>query len=253
MQNVIGSIAMPASRAPYPATVCSWSTTKKVTAPSAAYTTRVIALAALKVRSRKRTSGSIGYRLRDSTSRNPSAARTPTTAATVAASDPHSIREYVAPPSASVASVAPVTSKCGEASGSEVSGTSRVAITTVTTASGTLTRKIQRQLAYSTSAPPTNGPTAEAIPPRPDQAPIARPRSSTTKAPWIMARLPGMSSAPPTPWTTRAAISSWGPGASPQRTEASAKTTVPTTKIRRRPKRSPSEPPSRIREESESR
>ena len=91
------------------------------------------------------------------------------------------------------------------------------------------------------------------MPPSPDQAPIAGARSSWTKAPWIIARLPGVSSAPPTPCSTRAAISTSGFGASPHSSEASANQIVPITKIRRRPNRSPSEPPSRIRLASESR
>ena len=51
---------MPASSAPYPLTVWSWRTRKNSTAPSAAYTSSVIALAALKVRSPKSPSGIIG-------------------------------------------------------------------------------------------------------------------------------------------------------------------------------------------------
>ena len=50
MQSVIGRVASPAASAPYPPTVWSWSTRKNRIAPSAAYTSRVITLAALKVR-----------------------------------------------------------------------------------------------------------------------------------------------------------------------------------------------------------
>ena len=160
---------------------------------------------------------------------------------------------YVVPASATETSAAPLMSKRLGASGSKVSGTLRCATTTVIAASGTLMRKIQRQDAYSISQPPTNGPIAVEMPASPDQVPIARPRSATTNAPWIIARLPGISSAAPTPWRIRATISSSGVGASPHSTDAAANTTVPSTKIRRRPKRSPSEPPSRISAESESR
>ena len=55
------------------------------------------------------------------------------------------------------------------------------------------------------------------------------------------------------PWSTRAAISTSAVGAIPQSREAAANQIVPITKIRRRPKRSPSEPPSRIREASDRR
>ena len=66
------------------------------------------------------------------------------------------------PPSATAARTAPPTSKCSGASGSRVSGTQRCAITTVSAARGRLIRKIQRQEAYCTRAPPTNGPIAAA-------------------------------------------------------------------------------------------
>ncbi len=134
--------------------------------------------------------------------------------------------------------------------GSRVSGTERIAITTVTTASGRLMRKIHRQLAWSIRTPPTKGPIADATPPRPDQAPIARARSLGPNEPWIIARLPGVSSAPPTPCRIRAAMRTSAVGARPHSRLAAAKSTVPSTNIRRRPKRSPSEPPIRIREAS---
>ena len=53
------------------------------------------------------------------------------------------------------------------------------------------------------------------------------------------------------PWSTRAAISTSAVGAMPQSREPAANQIVPITKIRRRPKRSPSEPPSRISDASE--
>ena len=87
---------------------------------------------------------------------------------------------------------------------------------------------------------------AVATPPSPDQAPMARPRSSGANDAWIIARLPGVSSAPPTPCRARAAMSSDAVGASPQSSEAMANQTTPMQNIRRRPYRSPSEPPSRI-------
>ena len=78
---------------------------------------------------------------------------------------------------------------------------------TTTAASGRLIRKTSRQDHASTSQPPRNGPTAPAMPPSPDQAPIARPRSAGTNDAEMMARLPGVSSAPPTPCRARAATS----------------------------------------------
>ena len=123
----------------------------------------------------------------------------------------------------------------------------------MTAAIGRLIRKIHRQDANWTRTPPTNGPIAAAMDPSPDQAPIAFARSSWWKTPWIMDRLPGVSSAAPMPCRIRATISTSGVGAMPHNSEAAANQTVPTTKIRRRPNRSPSDPPSRISAARESR
>ena len=138
-------------------------------------------------------------------------------------------------PRADVASSAPTTSNWCDASSSRLSGTATWATQTVAMPSGTLSRKAQRHDAYSTSQPPTKGPMAAATPPRPDQAPMAVARSSRRKLAWMRARLPGVSSAPPTPWSTRAAMSCPGVWASPQATDAAVNHTTPMTKTRRRP------------------
>jgi hypothetical protein len=65
-----------------------------------------------------------------------------------------------------------------------------------------------------------------------------------------MARLPGVSSAPPMPCSTRPAIITSRFGATAQTAEATANQTTPTTNSRRLPSRSPSEPLSRISEAS---
>ncbi|OOO00831.1 MAG: hypothetical protein USCGTAYLOR_02972 [Chromatiales bacterium USCg_Taylor] len=81
------------------------------------------------------------------------------------------------------------------------------------------------------------------IPLNPDQVPIARPRSFAGKDALMSARLPGTRSAAPTPCTARA-VMSWRMSAdSAQATEAAANSTTPIAKILRRPKWSPSEPP----------
>ena len=95
-----------------------------------------------------------------------------------------------------------------------------------------------------------NGPTAVATPPNPDQVPMARARSSGWNDAWIMARLPGVSNAPPMPCRARAPISQAAPGARPHRSDADANHTAPTTKTRRLPYRSPREPPSRMNDAS---
>ena len=87
---------------------------------------------------------------------------------------------------------------------------------------------------------------ADATPLSPDHAPMARDRSSGRKLASRIARLPGVSSAPPTPCATRATTSSATFGAMPQASDATANTTTPTRNTSRRPKMSPSDPPSRI-------
>src|SRR5262249_26916926 len=79
---------------------------------------------------------------------------------------------------------------------------------------------------------------------RPDQAPMARERSSSRKEASRIARLPGMRSAPPMPWSARAAMSASSVQASEQSTEATPNQRTPMMYTRRRPYRSPSDPPS---------
>ena len=140
--------------------------------------------------------------------------------------------------------------QAGRRVGSRLSGTCRSATTTTSAASGRLIRNTARQV-HSTSQPPRNGPTAPAIPPSPDQAPIAAARScgrGTTLE--IAPGCPGSAARrrrPAAPGPRRAAR-----GSAPARTAATPPrtTTTPITNTRRRPNRSPSEPPSRISEAS---
>ena len=75
---------------------------------------------------------------------------------------------------------------------------------------------------------------------------MARPRSSGRKLAWMTASEPGVSSAPATPWSTRAATSASAVGASAHSSDVTAKPAMPQTYTRRRPSRSPSEPPTRM-------
>jgi hypothetical protein len=68
----------------------------------------------------------------------------------------------------------------------------------------------------------------------------------------MIARLPGVRSAPPTPCSTLAAMRNSAVGASAHSREAPVKAITPITNTRRRPTRSPSEPPSRISDASAS-
>ena len=85
-----------------------------------------------------------------------------------------------------------------------------------------MSRKISRQEPLSTRLPPTNGPTAAATEVRPDQVPTALARSDGRKLVCRIARLPGVSSAPPMPCKTRPAIITSRFGATAQISEATA-------------------------------
>ena len=79
---------------------------------------------------------------------------------------------------------------------------------------------------------------------------MARPRSASTNDAEMIARLPGVSRAPPTPWRARAATSVSMFGETAHNADAAANQITPIEKTRRRPYRSPSDPPSRINEAS---
>ena len=79
------------------------------------------------------------------------------------------------------------------------SGTCRHVVHAVTAATGTLIRKIHRQLPASSSQPPRKGAIAADTPLNPAHVPIARVRSPGWKVASMMARLAGVISAPPTP------------------------------------------------------
>ena len=84
---------------------------------------------------------------------------------------------------------------------------------------------------------------ASAMPPSPDHVPIARARSSSQNDAEMIARLPGTSSDALIPWMQRAAIKVAVDGATPHNSDAAAKPSSPIMNMRRRPNRSPSEPP----------
>ncbi len=96
-------------------------------------------------------------------------------------------------------------------------------------------RKTQRQPIVSTIQPPSSGPMAAAVPPRPDQAPTAFGRSCAENVAWMIASEPGVSRAPPMPCRARAAISVSMLGARPHRAEATANQTTPIMNTLRRP------------------
>ncbi len=96
-------------------------------------------------------------------------------------------------------------------------------------ANGTGRANTKRHPQVSTRTPPKKGPRAAAIPVSPDHAPMADARSSGTKQDSMMARLPGVSSAAPTPCRTRAAINQPTVGAAAQAIDANANHPTPST------------------------
>jgi len=132
-------------------------------------------------------------------------------------------------------------------SGSRDSGTCRQATASTSAATGTLITKISRHDTAWISQPPRNGPIAVPTPLNPDQAPIALPRSSGVNDASMIARLPGVSKAAPTPCSALAATRTGAFGATPQITDASANQTTPIRNTDRRPYRSPRDPASSSR------
>ena len=113
----------------------------------------------------------------------------------------------------------------------------------VPSTSGRLIRKIQRHDAESTSWPPTTGPSTVPMPPHAVQAPTACPRSDSEKVRTITASAAGVSSAPESPCSARAATSASIVGAIAHSTEVTPNPITPATNTRRSPITSPSEPP----------
>ena len=78
---------------------------------------------------------------------------------------------------------------------------------TANAVTGRFRKKIQRQLAMSSRTPPIRGPAALPMPAAPRIRPPASPAFSAGRAAKVIPRIAGHISAPPTPISTRAAIS----------------------------------------------
>ena len=96
----------------------------------------------------------------------------------------------------------------------------RAASGTTSSPIGTLIQKIQCQEMPCTTAPPTSGPSATAIPLIPDHTPIAAPLRSFGNASASSVSVKGVTTAAPAPCTARAAISVPVSGASAAPAEA---------------------------------
>lgn len=118
--------------------------------------------------------------------------------------------------------------------------------TSATTATGTLTQKMARQV-HEVSQPPSTGPSTVSAPDSPKNSASARPRRSTGNTATTTASAAGNSRAAPTPWVTRKAISQLCAtppvGTHPHSTDDTTNSRVPTTSTRRAPSRSASRPP----------
>ena len=104
-------------------------------------------------------------------------------------------------------STAPGTSTLRGAFGSRDSGVPRHASTTISRAKTMLTAKIQRQLSSPVRTPPMTTPMPETSSVAAPHRPMARPRPAPTNTLVRMDIDEGMSSAPPTPETAIAAMS----------------------------------------------
>ena len=106
---------------------------------------------------------------------------------------------------------------------------------------GTLMRKMRRQEATETMAPPMVGPHMEPRAVKVPMRPSARPRFSaniSVMMPWLLAML----AATPRPWMARAAMRTGRLGARALRTEPTVKVATPTWKTRTLPTMSPRRP-----------
>ena len=145
----------------------------------------------------------------------------------------------------SVTSTVPTTSRLW-ALGSRDSRTAQAVTPKAMMPTGTFTQNTADHEYCSTRNPPSSGPTARPSPEMPAQMPIAVGSCLRGNAATRIESDSGFRSAPPKPWTIRAPISWLSVWASAQAADASVNTTSPTRKIRLRPNRSPSLPPSRI-------
>ncbi len=221
------------------------------------YIASVCTLPTAKLRRLNRPSGNIGYVVRRScTTKNASRAipvsagahtsglLQPTTGWRISASTgPARPKNVRTAPSQSTGACATPRSRPGTAIETRIS---------VATTNGTLTAKISRQETASTRKPPASGPITVAIPDQAVHEPIAPPRSWRGKAATITANALGVSSAPKAPCTARQAIRNSMLGAIAHSNDTAPKPATPIENTRRSPNTSPSEPPTRISEPSDS-
>jgi hypothetical protein len=206
----------------------------------------VATLPAENARERNRRIGSIGSRARSSQATKATARSDPALSAATTSRLPQPAafprtRPHTRPNAAPVTSARPRTSRA--VSGPKLSSTRASTSGISASPIGTLTQKIHAHAVPSAIAPPTSGPPSVARPVTLKKIPSADARRSGGNAALTIARASGMTSAPPAPWTARAAISQPAFGASPHAADAVTNSARPAVKTRLRPKRSPSADP----------
>jgi hypothetical protein len=122
------------------------------------------------------------------------------------------------------------------------SGTATAMASTPTTTIGTLIRNTEPHQKWSSSRPPVTGPIAIPMPTAAAHRPMARPRSAGSKTLVMIARVCGMTAAPPKPIAARARMSWSGVRAYEEMSEARPNSSIPIISMRLRPIRSPSTP-----------
>ncbi len=196
-------MAAPVAVEEYPCTWIRLSGKRKKKMPMAEYKNKVSRFAPVKLAFLNMASRTIGEVARASTRANPimqpkPAIKLPKTRGFLQPRLADSIKPFTIPPSPRVASNAPSQST-RSAVALRLSGIRQRERAITAAARGRLMKNAHRQEACSTSQPPRTGPTAVVIAVKPDHVPIAWPRLFSSKDLLMIARLPGTSSAAPTP------------------------------------------------------
>src|SRR5450759_950362 len=208
--------------------------------------TSVERLTTEKLRDRKMSSGTSGFFRTAISTGNATSATAPIPSAANASGSCHAccwprVAPKASPPTATMATTAPSQSNRPVAPSLRDSGTARSAMSAMAT-SGRLMTNAARHVTVWTRKPPRSGPSVSSADVDAAQTPIARPRSSPSKAAVMIESAPGTRSAPAAPWRRRARISTSIVGATPQIAEVIPNPSRPSRKMRRRPRRSESAP-----------
>ena len=205
---------------------------------------------AVSVRRRKMRMGSSGAGERSSITRNPTtraaeAARSPIVSVVAQPCWLACVSAYTSSIRPPVIDAAPAVSKWRWSRSARLSFSSSGLITSTTTPTGTLMKKIQDQLSALVSAPPSRTPAAPPLPEAAPQIPRATLRSRPSLN--VVVRIEsaaGASSAAPSPCRPRKAIREPDDQARPLSREKTVNTAMPAMKMRLRPSRSAIRPPS---------